>query len=378
MNFLKNSNFILGLYVIIAIAIALQQYSLGSYNNFTIFQNAVFHFFAHKNPYLAYPDLFHDVFLYNPSFVIFFIPFAYLPTALGMVVWQIFILVFYFLAIKSLPIDNKWKLFIFYLIVPELITSMGHLQSNPLIAAFTVLSMTLLDKNEFKKAFALPALNFFIKGYGGIAGIFFLLKNPKFINFVYIFFSFVFIGILPLLFYSFDEFIVLYQQWFTSLGNDYAINVGTSAMAVIKTLIYEDVSVPAIQLTGVAIFFGTFFWILFRKTYELVKLDFLANVLIWMIIFNQSSESPTYIIASTGAFIWFVNSKKTHLDIALFVFFFILTVMSPSDLFPKYIRETYVLPYSLKALPCVLIWIKIQFNLILTSQTPETIYEKGS
>ncbi|MEF9932117.1 MAG: hypothetical protein RR770_07460, partial [Bacteroidales bacterium] len=37
----------------------------------------------------------------------------------------------------------------------------------------------------------------------------------------------------------------------------------------------------------------------------------------------------------------------------------ILTTLSPTDIFPSYIRKTYVVPYALRALPCVFIWFKI-------------------
>jgi hypothetical protein len=87
----------------------------------------------------------------------------------------------------------------------------------------------------------------------------------------------------------------------------------------------------------------------------------LANVLIFTVIFSTSAESPTYIIAFAGVAIWFVIQPRPYnwYTISLFVFAFLLTSLSPSDLFPKFIKETYIKPYSLKALPCVLIWIRI-------------------
>ena len=100
-----------------------------------------------------------------------------------------------------------------------------------------------------------------------------------------------------------------------------------------------------------------------RKNYEEMKYFILAYLLIWVIIFNQSSESATYIIASTGCLIWFIHSKKTTYDLILLGLLIILTIFSSSDIFPRYLRETYVLPYALKALPPTLIWFKIQSKL---------------
>ena len=74
----------------------------------------------------------------------------------------------------------------------------------------------------------------------------------------------------------------------------------------------------------------------------------------------------TYIIAFCGVAIWYkcVPWKRTKWDLALLIFAFILTSMSPSDLFPKYLRQTYVIPYALKALPCVIIWLKLSYELL--------------
>ena len=54
----------------------------------------------------------------------------------------------------------------------------------------------------------------------------------------------------------------------------------------------------------------------------------------------------------------------------------ILTSFSPSDLIPKFIRETYVKPYALKALPCVLIWFQISYELITTQFSKQHLITK--
>lgn len=370
----KDSRFIMGLYVLIGLIAGIQRYLLGAdhYNNFTIFQHSVFHFFGHVNPYPAYPAEYNDVFLYNPTFIILFLPFAYLPTFLGIVLWAVCTMVVYFLGVNTLPLSQKSRVFLFYLIIPELLTSLANLQTNPLIAAFTVLSFTLLEKQQYGKASIFPPLNFFIKGYGAIAGVFFLLKNPKPKGFAYLALSFLVLGALPLLFYTWNEFIVLYQQWFVSLRDDYSINTGLSLMGVIRSLIYADASIPFIQAVGVLCFLATLGSVLYRKNYETVKFQFLAYVMIWVIIFNQAAESPTYIIAATGAFVWYLHSDKARLDVLLFGLFMVLTVFSSSDLCPRYIHQTFIVPYSLKALPCVLIWMKLQWELIISNATSPT------
>lgn len=361
------TRYILGLYAVVGLVAGVQRYSLGppSYNNYIIFQHSVFHFFDHSNPYLEYPAEYFDVFLYNPTFIVLFMPFARPSGHLGVILWPLFTSIVYFLGINTLPFTQKSKVFLCYLILPELFTSISNMQTNPLIAAFTVLAFTSLEKQQYAKASIFPPLNFFIKGYGAVAGVFFLLKNPKLKTFIYLAICFVILGALPLLFYSWEEYVTLYGQWFVSLRDDYSINTGLSVMGVVRSLLYAEASIPFIQLAGVACFLTTLGLFFYRRNYEDLKFQFLAYVMIWMVIFNQAAESPTYIIAATGVFIWYIKSLQTRLDIALFVLFMVLTVLSCTDIFPRYLANTFVKPYSLKALPCILIWLKIQGQLFL-------------
>jgi hypothetical protein len=94
------------------------------------------------------------------------------------------------------------------------------------------------------------------------------------------------------------------------------------------------------------------------------RLFFLSSILIWIVIFNHKAESPTFIIAITGAAIWFFSQKVTTLNLILLILAFLLSVLSPTDLFPAYIRDHFIAPYNLMALPCLLIWLKITFDLV--------------
>jgi hypothetical protein len=93
----------------------------------------------------------------------------------------------------------------------------------------------------------------------------------------------------------------------------------------------------------------------------------LASVLIFTVIFSSGSESPTYIIAFVGVAIWFVIQPKpiSNFYVALLIFAFLLTSLSPSDLIPKYLKDNYIRPYALKALPCVLIWLAIVYEMLI-------------
>jgi hypothetical protein len=97
------------------------------------------------------------------------------------------------------------------------------------------------------------------------------------------------------------------------------------------------------------------------KTYRSLILSY---VLLCLVLFNTNVESPTYIIGFLGLAIWFVVVEKSSYTYFLLIFAIILTSFSPSDLFPKFIRQHYVIPYALKAVPCILIWFDIAYRLL--------------
>ena len=87
----------------------------------------------------------------------------------------------------------------------------------------------------------------------------------------------------------------------------------------------------------------------------------LASVLMVVVLFSTGSESSGYIIPLVGVVIWYTAApwQRTGWDIALLIFVFVLSSLSPSDLFPAYLRKEWVQPYALKALPVTLVWLKL-------------------
>jgi hypothetical protein len=139
-----------------------------------------------------------------------------------------------------------------------------------------------------------------------------------------------------------------------------------SLMGIVRR-VTQDASIPNLPfLAGGLLLFLLPYARTDQFRYTAFRLMLLSSVLIFTVIFSSGSESPTYIIAFAGVAIWFMiqPSPKNKAIVFLFVFAFILTSMSPSDIFPKFIREQYIKPYSLKALPCVLIWFTIIYQML--------------
>jgi hypothetical protein len=146
------------------------------------------------------------------------------------------------------------------------------------------------------------------------------------------------------------------------LSNDHSVSYGYSVMGWLYTWFGIHINKNIIVIIGAVIFLSP---LINFKLYNNLTFKYLAlaSILIWVVIFNHKAESPTFIIAITGVALWFIKSKKSNLNIILFVMAFILTSLSPTDIFPQFLRDEYVHTYTLKAFPCILIWFKINYDM---------------
>lgn len=317
------------------------------------------------------PAHFSDLNHYGPLFALLMAPFALLPDGLGVILWVFFNAWVLYIAIKLLPLKKDHHLIILLICAHELMTSASNVEINPLIGGLIILTFVFIrDKKDFWAALMI-AIGTFIKLYG-IVGLafFFLSKNKlKFIGSLVFWSALLFV--LPMAISSPSYIMQTYHDWYGDLITKNSANIGPSlqdisAMGLIRHIFnYSQLSNLTVIIPGILLFA---LWYVRVKYYQVLpyQLLLLASTLIFVIIFSSSSESPTYIIAFAGVAIWFMNLERpvTGLEIFLFVFALILTSLSPSDLFPRYIKMHYVVPYKLKALPCVLIWLKIIYETV--------------
>ena len=181
---------------------------------------------------------------------------------------------------------------------------------------------------------------------------------------------------------SSPEFILnSYKEWAFRLVEKNNENAGLDSMQDISVMgmfrrIFHapELSNLLFLIPGLALF-GLPYLRLKLYSNENFRLLLLASVLIFTVIFSSGSESPTYIIAFVGVAIWFVLQERpfSKLTWFLFIFAMILTSFSPSDIVPRFLRETYIRPYALKALPCVLIWGRIIYEMLFFNSNQNKI-----
>ncbi len=375
LKIIHNYKWYFGIVIVIAIAVSFQhyvytpppgsvdaKYNYTHYNNFLIFRQSFFHLIQHKGLYVSYPNEYYDLYKYTPTFALLMAPFAYLPDIAGLVLWNILNAVVLFYAFRTFPFtDEKKQLFAIGFILLEAITSLMISESNCLMAGLFVLAYIAIEKKNIVLATFLILLTVFIKPFGLVALSLFLFYPGKWKAFV---FSFLWSGllfVLPLIAISSHELINAYASWIAMLKNDHAISYGISVMSWLYSWF-------GIEAKNYALLVGVVLFILPLLRYKLFQYTsyrqlFLASILIWVVIFNHKAESPAFIIAISGVAIWFSQSTS-KINRALIVIAFLFTILSPMDIYPEFIRDQFFMPYSIKAVPCIIIWIKILYELL--------------
>lgn len=324
-----------------------------------------------KNIYLNYPESFQDRNHYGPFFSVIIAPFAILPDWLGLILWNLLMVMIFILGIKQLPFSEKKKSILGWLCLQDLLTSLVSFQFNTATAGLIILSYCYIYKNEeMKSAFAI-LIGTFVKLYGIVGfAFFFFIKNKKRFIFSIILISIIFL-MLPTLIGGVSFSFHSYMDWY------YNILEKNNSNQVLNS--YQDISIMGFfrRVLNNAEISNLYFlipaFILFFLTYlrksEYKKLEFqllfLASTLLFVVLFSSGSESSTYVIAVSGVMIWFLlKDTPKKLDYFLLLFVILFTSFAMSDLFPRYIKDHFIIKYSFKSVPCFFVWLKIIYELL--------------
>jgi glycosyltransferase involved in cell wall biosynthesis len=255
----------------------------------------------------------------------------------------------------------------------EMMTATHSVQFNTMLTGWILLSFVFTERKQDVLATLFIVAGLYVKIYGIVGIAFFFFSDNKlrfllsFLGWLIVFFC------LPMLLSSPSFVIQSYLDWAHSLVEKNATNI------IIETVGMQDISLMGMvrrifKIGNLPNYWFTipaaFFYILpfLRKdqyAYLNFRLSYLALALIGVVIFSSSAESPTYIIAVIGFAIWYVIQKppRAFFQILLLIITFLLTILSPTDLIPRNIREL-IVHYSLKALPCCIIWVILIYELL--------------
>ena len=335
------------------------------YNNYLIFKTSFSHLVEYKDLYIEHLNDHIDYFKYSPSFAALMMPFAYVPDWIGLPCWNILNALVLASALLNLPfIDNRLKAPMLALAIIETLTSLQNAQSNALIAGLIIWTFICLERKQIAWAALLVALSIFIKIFGVLGFILFLFYPNKWKAAVWSILWMVIIGILPLAFISSQQLVYLYTSWGNLLSWDVNASVGLSVQGWLIT--WFGLDVPKNLVLGIGAIALLLPLLNFRQWKSpMFRLLYLSAILIWMVIFNHKAESPTFVIAFSGVLIWSFSQKLNTFHKTLFIVCFVLCSLSPTDLFPIYLKQHLVIPFVLKAVPVIAIFVIIVHQILM-------------
>ncbi|WP_080055880.1 glycosyltransferase family 87 protein [Spirosoma aerolatum] len=362
---------LMGLFIVLFCLVALQNYLLGygNYNNYLMFARPFDNLLKDRSIYGLHPHLYFDNYKYSPTFAWLMGPFYYMPDLLGMILWNLLNTVvllagvWYYLSDEKDP-DRQRRTALLIILLEALITAQ-NLQSNNLIVGAILLGLYHLRNERVWQAAFFFVLCGFIKFYGAAAAGFFLFypKKPQFIL-AMLGWTLVF-AIAPVTMIPFDHLLAEYKEWFSVIVVS-KLGLQVSVMGIAEAwfgMAKTDSNYRIIELIGATLFllpflrFGLWSDRLFQRR-------MVAYFLLFMIVFNKMAESPTYVMAVTGVALWWVTlNEPAQLDKVLLALVIIFTSLSPTDIFPQVVQKQFFQPYNIKAVPCLLVWARIQYQI---------------
>ena len=354
----------------VIVAVTVQQYARHGYNNYLIFASSLKVLLAHQSLYVPHPEFYSDLYKYSPTFALFMAPFTWQPVFTGLLCWNLLNGFALFAAVRALWPDERRLVATMALVVIELVTSMQNTQSNALVAALIVLAFVQLEREQSWRAGFSIAAGFFLKGYGAAVGLLALLY-PKRVRTVAATLAWgAALAAVPLIVLSADELLRQYTEW-ANVRDTFDPARKASVMRVWARYVDRDINPLLIQAIG-----GLVLLIPFARVSAwrdpLFRLRLLCSLLVALVIFNDSAEPPTYIVAITGCAIWYLcDPARSRLDRVVTLAIILGVSLISTDLYPRSLRGTLLGPYTAKAMGCLILWLRMNWELLTANVEPQ-------
>jgi hypothetical protein len=167
---------------------------------------------------------------------------------------------------------------------------------------------------------------------------------------------------LPLIAVPPAQLLTLYRGWYATVRAFAEARLGLSVMGFLRGWFHLEIPQNYVVLAGALILLA----VALRGPRRDPRFRLLtaASVLIFVTIFNYAAESPTFVLAVTGCALWYFFQARTPANLALLIAVFLFTCLSSTGLVPRALRREFLETYVIKAVPCILVWIKLQYDLL--------------
>jgi hypothetical protein len=371
-NRISARSWLLALYIvtIIVVAIGKAYGHRGPDNNFLVFRWSFLNLAAGHDMYAAQPQHHADLYKYSPSFAVLFAPFALMPFSISLALWDALNALLLFHAVDRL-LPRREAAIVLALIYLEVLRSMQRSQSNSLVTALVILAFLAFEQRKQLRAAVAIAVGAAVKIFP-LAALALAIVHPRRMHFaLWMALAMAVVLALPLLVVSPAALAAQYQSWRMVEAVD-ALSVGGGGGGGLYGGVMQQlrlifgVSWPnwPVQLGGtVLLMLPLARW----RNWEnaAFRLRFLCALLVYMVIFNHQSESPSFVIAVTGIAIWFATTPRTWWHTTVMVLTIVVVSISSTDITPKSWQRDFFVHYRLKTIPCTLAWITMLWELFI-------------
>ena len=329
--------------------------------NFEIFRTASRHLVADLDLYAEYPDEHSDRFKYSPTFALLFAPFAWLTWPLALFLWSALNAFVLFLAVERVLPGRAGLLAMLYLLL-EVLRGMQNAQSNALVAGLVILAFAALERANAWRAASAVALGACVKIFP-LAALTFAVPRRLALRTGA---AAVALGIgavmLPLLVTSPATLWAQYGSWRGVESSD-ARQRWFSVMEIVHR--WTGTSWPnwPVQLAGTLILLAPLALRRDRWDDARFRMLYLCSLLSYMVLFNHQAERASYLIAFAGATLWFASSPPERWRSWMYWLAFV-SIPLMSTLVPGQMLRTQTVTLYRLALPTLLIWLAIQWELM--------------
>ena len=333
-----------------------------SANNFEIFRGSSRHLIADTDLYASYPDEHRDRFKYSPAFAFLFIPLAYAPWGLALLLWQLGNALALFYALTRLLKDRSADLAI-AIVFLEVWRSMQNVQSNALVAATIILAFVAFEERKNIRGALWIGVGAAVKIFPVVAGIFALPARSRWRAAAAASAVLGAVLLLPLLVTPPAMLWTQYHSWLAVEQVDAAAHMDSVMGLMDRVPWLDDIPNIAVQLLGLGVLVLPIARYTERWKVRQFRLQLLASTLIYVVLFNHQAERASYVIAFTGIAIWYVSSPRGVLERVLFGVAF-LAIPAASVLIPgSWVRTPAVTMVRL-VVPSLIVWIWIQVEML--------------
>jgi hypothetical protein len=329
--------------------------------NFEIFRWSSRHLVSGADLYAEYPALHADRYKYSPTFALLFSPLAWLWWPLALFLWSALNAMLLFVAVERVLPQRRALLALAFMHL-EILRGMQNAQSNAVVAALIILAFVAAEGRHPWRTAAAVGLGACVKIFP-LAALTFAIPRRRTMRTG---FAAAVVGVLllalPLVVTSPHELLAQYRSWLGVESTD-ATQRWFSVMELVHR--WGNTAWPnwPVQLAGTVALLLPVALRRDRWDEPRFRLLYLCSVLLFVVLFNHQAERASYLIAFTGAAIWFASEPRTRERTVLFGIV-VLTIPIMSTLVPgDWLRTRTMTTYRL-ALPSLAIWLVIQRDLL--------------